>query len=160
VRYDGVTVRNEAMRERTEGAAYLRSCIMFVAKKLKTHRVIMTGHSYGGMIVSLITESLIRNGIDDLSHVRTTASIYIPKHRYFVCRHHSLPLDWRPQATATVTAAPCSSKMPSNSGQQTKFTQDGYVYWGVTNESEHFDQTSTMGKSSMVYSYRRPICPR
>jgi putative lipase involved disintegration of autophagic bodies len=34
------------------------------SNKLKTHRVIMTGHSYGGMIVSLITESLIRNGID------------------------------------------------------------------------------------------------
>jgi hypothetical protein len=113
VRYDGVTVRNEAMRERTEGkTAYLRSCIMFVAKKLKTHRVIMTGHSYGGMIASLITESLIRNGIDTTYlHVRTTASIYIPKHRNIssVDITHFLLIETS-QATATVTVAPCSRK--------------------------------------------------
>jgi hypothetical protein len=67
----------------------------------------MTGHSYGGMIVSLITESLIRNGIDTTYlHVRTTASIYIPKHRNIssVDITHFLLIE--NAATATVTAAP------------------------------------------------------
>jgi dipeptidyl aminopeptidase/acylaminoacyl peptidase len=76
---------------------------MFVAKKLKTHRVIMTGHSYGGMIVSLITESLIRNGIDTTYlHVRTTASIYIPKHRNIssVDITHFLLIETRQQQSA------------------------------------------------------------
>jgi hypothetical protein len=73
--------------------AYLRSCIMFVAKKLKTHRVIMTGHSYGGMIASLITESLIRNGIDLSTRQNNGVDIHPQTQKYFVCRHHSLPLD-------------------------------------------------------------------
>jgi hypothetical protein len=81
----------------------------------------MTGHSYGGIYTHRITDQKRYNTY----HVRTTASIYIPKHRN---SHHSLPLDWR-RKQKQLQQHPCSSKMPSNSGQQTKFTQDGYVYW-------------------------------
>jgi hypothetical protein len=76
------------------------------------------------MIASLITESLIRNGIDTTYlHVRTTASIYIPKHRNISVDITHFLLIETSQATATVTVAPVQLENAINSGQQTKFTQ-------------------------------------
>jgi hypothetical protein len=73
----------------------------------------------------------------DLSTRQNNGVDIHPKHRNIssVDITHFLLIETS-QATATVTVAPVQlEKMPSNSGQQTKFTQDGYVYWGVTNES-------------------------
>jgi hypothetical protein len=109
-----------------------------VAKKLKTHRVIMTAflRRHDRIINHRITDQK-RYRHDLSTRQNNGVDIHPQTQKYFVCRHHSLPLDRDRKQLQRLQQHPCSSKNAINSGQQTKFTQDGYVYWGVTNESEH-----------------------